>query len=167
MDLVFDGPPRFSSLQQGTDIKALLMRLHNEIVRGLNAGEEYLPLFVERTTDEGEAVLDAEGWCHGFVHGMNLRMDTWMDSIQGGELGRLLHPILTLAADGEGLFGEAAFACDAGAYSELSDLIPTTVEAVYAYWHYGEGLGPERAELCPCGSGESFNTCCGGRRTLH
>ena len=160
LGIVFDGQPRFDDTDQSSDITDLVMRFHETVADDLYQGHHFLPLFSEMVTGDGAQQLHPGGWCRGFIAGMNLRKDEWLGRLDN-DLGRLVSPIIALAVDQS---SETPQELNEELRGELVDRVPECVGAIHAYW---QGV-LEREYKCPCGSGRTFDQCCGkGSRTLH
>ncbi len=134
MPLVFAGDPDFADARQAEDIMGLLMRMHNSIASTLQAGTEYQPL-LPQSEDIEDADSVAEGWCRGFMMGMSLRGEQWMEHLEG-DLGNMLFPIIALAGEPPDFSSEEdpIEPISAEEMTDLCDMLPDSVAAVYAFW---------------------------------
>jgi uncharacterized protein len=162
------------------DFLSLIMRHWNTIVDTLQSGEVYLPLLLE---DEN-GITHANDWANGFLRGMELRKEYWVDLLDDEEAGGSLVPIFTLANEHNPDPSMRPYSEPVSA--ELREtLILNAAAGMNKVYHYFEAqrlLGTEslsnmttfrrtmpkigRNESCPCGSGRKFKHCC-GRTTLH
>jgi len=93
---VFGGPMdetcEFDSLDQANDILGLISRNWNIIAGTLYADEPYLPMMFEN--DEG--VATGNDWARGFMRGVEMRREAWVDLIASDEYGGSILPMLML-----------------------------------------------------------------------
>jgi uncharacterized protein len=159
-----DGEPEFENVEQAQSIIDLIMVRYNEILhrlQGQAVGIE--PLFWE--TSAGDVV--AGDWAEGFMDGVALRKDAWRPLFQSDEGAALLAPILAFVHDpDDDAVPEGTADERAELHAAAVDLIPSTVEAIDAFWKARQ-RPPRRApktgrnDPCPCGSGRKYKRCCG------
>jgi uncharacterized protein len=163
----------FTSLDEANEILGLLMRHWNTIAGTLIKGEVYVPLLLE------DEVGTAQGndWARGFMHGVDMRNDSWAGLIEDEEHGGCILPMMMLCHE----------------HDEDPEMRPETITpekretvivhmaaglmGAYRYFRKrGQGrVGttfesePRRSaskvgrnEPCPCGSGKKYKKCCGG-----
>lgn len=176
LSLIWGGDaPTFMSADEATTIVATLMRHRSETLRKI-ADDAFAPVL---WTDRDGKIVAAD-WAEGFVQAVRLRMDAWRPIFAARRNARFLAPILWHCRDKEGraLLGLGP-AADDGLVEAVTELIPSSVKAIAAYWRGRAGrsfttLSPAshgeahrvgdkigRNEPCPCGSGRKFKRCCG------
>ena len=157
------GERRFSSMEQAQHVLGLVMRLYNQIVTDLNAGQQITP------SDADDD--DIELWCAGYLHAAHMD-DVWL----ADERGTLfLFPMAVLAGEVD-LVGEQDSAGNvikdpAPQVRRCRDALDETVHEANQYWtawrrksvaapiaSRSQKVG--RNEPCPCGSGLKFKKCC-------
>jgi uncharacterized protein len=158
------GEPEFENVEQAQSIIGLIMVRYNEILhrlQGQAVGIE--PLFWE--TSAGDVV--AGDWAEGFMDGVALRKDAWRPLFQSDEGAALLAPILAFVHDpDDDAVPEGTADERAELHAAAVDLIPSTVEAIDAFWKARQHP-PRRApktgrnDPCPCGSDRKYKRCCG------
>jgi uncharacterized protein len=149
--------------------------MHNDIADALGVGEEFGPLMLESTLQSGETVVDAQGWCWGFMEGMRSQFDAWEPYLDA--LNELVVPIAVLARVGGDDPELQKLLEDEQKIAQLTDGIAESAAAIYAY---GRSIadGPRlpfrrqtakvgRNDPCPCGSGKKYKKCCGADTSLH
>jgi uncharacterized protein len=171
MPLVWGGEePEFETTDQAQDIMGLIMRLNNDISGDLHGDGEFGPLFTERTLEDGSTITMAQGWCEGFVRGMQLQPGAWRDEA----LNEALMPIVILSETLEDPKIEALLD-DAEAVQTMADTVPDAVVRIHSYLRQQASTArtvrrsqPKvgRNDPCPCGSGKKYKKCCGAQ-TFH
>jgi uncharacterized protein len=182
--------PAFSSEQEATSIIALLMRHYHQVQLGMREASppDYAPLFLfSQHNVEQPWVSD---WCHGFIAGVHLRTDAWLDVIRhegDGAMLDLIYAMTILAppdfekrpADdevGEDEVDQTSIAMRRMAHDALDDyrahfdpLAGWDVLLETCVMHLRDHLlHPNKVNVCPCGSGKVFTECCGSsNRQLH
>lgn len=170
----------FASQQELQDFLNLVMRHRNVVAHTLHSGDVFLPLLLE---DE-QGVADANDWAQGFMRGVALRNEDWLELFDDEEHGGSLVPILALAhehhPDPEMRPYDAPI--DAERREQLIVFVAAAVPAIYRYFEphrrlaarsarenasYGRAM-PKigRNDPCRCGSGKKYKQCC-GKTTLH
>lgn len=122
------GEPAFIDAAQGEQLTGLMQRLHDDIAATLAARRDFEPLVVE-VEEEGETVEAHEGWCFGFMLGVELHTELW-EGLPKDEQ-ELVLPMAQLAL----LYSEEEMEMDEDEYLDWLDLIPGAVMGLYAYWH--------------------------------
>lgn len=122
------GEPEFLDAAQREQLTNLMQRLHDDIAATLAARRDFEPLVVE-VEEEGETVEAHEGWCFGFMLGVELHTELW-ESLPKNEQ-ELVLPMAQLAL----LYSEEEMEMDEDEYLDWLDLIPGAVMGLYAYWH--------------------------------
>lgn len=166
----------FDSLDEASDILALMMRHWNDIAATLSKDEVYLPILL---ADEN-GVAHGNDWARGFMRGVGLRHDAWAELFADEDHGGCVLPILMLyhehdedpAMRPKPISAEqrekiiqyvAAGLLEAYRYfrpSRQADASTTAPETQHAKSKIG------RNDPCPCGSGKKYKRCCGGA-TVH
>lgn len=122
------GQPDFADEQQRAHMTSLLQRLYSEIVSTLAARRDFEPLVIE-TEEEGELLEAYEGWCFGFMHGVEEQQALWDELPQNEQ--SLVAPMAQLAL----LYSDEETDMDDEEYEGWVELIPGAVMGLYAYWH--------------------------------
>jgi len=164
----------FENIEHANQILGLLMRRWNTIAGALYRDEIHVPLIFE--DEKGE--LRGSDWARGFVRGMHMRHDGWIELANDEERGGCLVPMMMLCHE----------------HDEDSDMRPEPIAPeqreqviafmaaglveAYKYFREQRGAGTEtllehqslrrstrkigRNDPCPCGSGKKYKKCCGG-----
>ena len=118
----------FGQANPPAEISTLLLRMYQEIAAELEAVAPFEPMVIEEEEDNGENIEIYDGWCFGFMLAISDHEDIW------GELPKaqqsLLEPIATLA-----LLREEELDMDEEEYAGWVELLPGSVNGLYAYWH--------------------------------
>ncbi len=122
------GKPRFSDSAQQQRIEELVHRLYAEVEQTLEDGGEFEPLAVE-VEEEGGEVVAYEGWCFGFMLGVESCQAEW-DKLSGDDEG-LLAPMAQLAL----LNSDEEPSMDEDEYEQWVELLPGAVLGLYQHWH--------------------------------
>jgi uncharacterized protein len=167
--------PQFESAEQGQEIMALIMRMHNDIADALQIGEEFGLLLLENTLESGETVVVAQGWCWGFMEGIRLKYEAWEPHLD--MINELTVPIAVLARLGDDDPELQELLDDQQKIAELTDAIAESAAAIYDYSRSIADEPPQpyqrqaakvgRNDPCPCGSGKKYKKCCGAAGSLH
>jgi len=113
--------PAFADEEEARRMTDLMLRLYNEIAVTIASGRPFEPLVVEEE-DEGEVFEVYEGWCFGFILGVELHQSHWEGLPK--EQQSLMAPIAQLAL----LASEEE-------YRAWVELLPGAVAGLYAFWH--------------------------------
>lgn len=122
------GQPDFAGDNDRQRMTSLLHRLYNEIVSTLKARRDFEPLVIE-TEDQGEILEAYEGWCFGFMLGVEEQQTLW-DELPKNEQN-LVAPMAQLAL----LVSDEETDMDDEEYDSWVELLPGAVMGLYAYWH--------------------------------
>lgn len=122
------GEPKFTDEAQQQHLQGLMLRLNSDLEASLKEGLDFEPLAVE-VEEEGEAVVAFEGWCFGFMLGVETCQAEW-DKLPKGEES-LLAPMAQLAL----LNSDEEPEMDDEEYESWVELIPGAVLGLYSYWH--------------------------------
>lgn len=123
------GEPEFADEAQRQRLSAMLEAMRNEIAETLRRRELFEPMVVEME-EEGLLVESYEGWCYGFMLGVEQDPQQWLDlpaSAQG-----LLAPMARLALLADEEEGEEMSEEE---YTQWVELIPGAVLGLYDLWH--------------------------------
>ena len=170
----------FANQHELEDFVDLIMRHWNAITHVLHSGDVFLPLLLE---DE-QSHTPANDWAQGFMRGMALRNEEWLELLNDEQHGGLLVPILALAHehDPDPKMRPYAEPIDAERREQLIVGVAAGVTAIYRYFEPHRRLPARparesatyrrampktgRNDPCPCGSGKKYKQCC-GKVTLH
>lgn len=122
------GQPTFADEQQRLRMSSLLQRLYKEVVTTLQARLDFEPLVIE-TEEEGDILEAYEGWCFGFMLGVEQQQALW-DELPHNEQS-LVAPMAQLAL----LYSDEETDMDDDEYDDWVELMPGAVMGLYAYWH--------------------------------
>jgi uncharacterized protein len=124
------GEPRFEDPKLERRMQELLLRLYADITETLRRRRDFEPLVIE-TEEDGETLESYEGWCYGFMLGVDQHEAEW-DALPKSEQA-LLVPMAQLSL----LAGEEEEEMSEDEYAQWVELIPGAVMGLYAYWHRG------------------------------
>jgi uncharacterized protein len=181
--------PSFDTEQQAQQIVALLIRHHHQVQVGMRetSPPDYAPLFLFSEHSDMPWVSD---WCHGFIAGVHSRSDAWLAQLKhesDGAMLDLIYAMTVLAPPdfehrpandelGEDEVDQTSIAMRRMVHEALDDyrahfdpIAGWEVLLEVCVMHLRDHLlHPNKADLCPCGSGKVFTDCCGSRnRQLH
>ena len=122
------GEPEFADDAERQHMVGLMRRMHDDIDETLKLGRDFEPLAVE-VEENGVDVVAFEGWCFGFMLGVETCQDEW-DSLPKDE-GNLLAPMAQLAL----LNSDEEPEMDDEEYEQWVELLPGAVMGLYSYWH--------------------------------
>ncbi|MDH5785677.1 MAG: YecA family protein [Chromatiales bacterium] len=122
------GEPNFVDEAQQQQMLGLMRRLCRDIEVTLQTGRDFEPLAVE-IEENGMIVVAYEGWCYGFMLGVESAQDVW-DTLPKDE-GNLLAPMAQLAL----LNSDEEPEMDEDEYEQWVELLPGAVMGLYSYWH--------------------------------
>lgn len=126
------GEPHFADEAERARMGELMRRLHADIHSTLEHGKSFEPLVVEME-EEGELLEVYEGWCYGFMLGVEMNQAHWDALSKDDEM--MLAPIAQLALLGS----EDEPEMDESDYDAWVELIPGAVMALYRRWHGAGG----------------------------
>lgn len=162
--------PEFESHAQAERVLELVMRLYNQVVTAVNAGEPE-PLFVGDA--EGKVTV-VDLWAGGFLAGVSRFAEPWWVQLMQEQPERLAPLLMYGTEDGldfleeqpEDLQDAIKRAPDAImlALNGLCEyLVPLRGQAARERAHTFRRAEPKvgRNDPCPCGSGKKFKSCCG------
>ena len=151
------------------------------IAEALQSGDVFLPLLLE----DDDGIAHANDWAHGFMRGMALRQEDWVELLEDEDHGGSLVPILALAHehDPDPSMRPYQEPMDADRREQLIVGIAAGVTALYRYFEPRQRMQADRrgsgklptAVLsrrlgamirAPAGPGKKYKQCC-GRPTLH
>lgn len=122
------GQPAFADESQKQHMTSLLQRLYNEVASSLQVRRDFEPLVIE-TEEDGETVEAYEGWCFGFMLGVEQQQGLWDELPQNEQ--NLVAPMAQLAL----LYSDEEAEMDEEEYDGWVELLPGAVMGLYAYWH--------------------------------
>ena len=125
------GQPHFADEEQAKQMTDKLVRLYDNIEATLREGYPFEPLVVEEE-EEGEIFEAYEGWCFGFMLGVEEQEEQWSPLPKDAQA--LLAPMGQLAlltSDEE----EEEPDMDEAEYEDWVELLPGAVTGLYAFWH--------------------------------
>ena len=122
------GQPDFADEEERQRMSSLLQRLFDDVVTTLAARRDFEPLVIE-TEEDGEVLEAYEGWCFGFMLGVEERQELW-DELPKNEQN-LVAPMAQLAL----LYNDEDTDMDDEEYDGWVELLPGAVMGLYAYWH--------------------------------
>jgi uncharacterized protein len=164
----------FDSVEELQEFVDLLMRHWNNIAQTLSSGEIFLPFLQE----DDDGVVCANDWACGFMRGVEMRHEAWLELFNDEEHAGPLVPILAL-------FHEHDPDPEMRPYKEpvsaelREELIVGAAAAVTILYKYfaphrrraataRDTIPPHRKQSkigrndpCPCGSGKKYKRCCG------
>jgi len=123
------GEPSFADAAQRERMHGLMRRLYRDIEAALKVGRDFEPLAVEIEEEDGTVVVASEGWCFGFMLGVDCFQEEW-DSLPADEKN-LLAPMAQLAL----LNSDEEPEMDDDEYEQWVELLPGAVLGLSSYWH--------------------------------
>ena len=175
-----DAEDVFASLDEANELVGLMMRHWNTIVAAVESEEIYLPLILERESDDEGARPEGHRWARGFMRGVHLRRESWSVLINDEEHGGAILPMALLAGEVDEHFLDRPM--DPERNLELLNHLAAGLHAIRLYFEpirlANAALLDEesdeartvrrgmpkvgRNDPCPCGSGKKFKQCCSG-----
>lgn len=165
----------FSSTEDANSFLGLLMRHWNAVAAQLHSKEVYVPLLAE---DE-QGIEHANDWAKGFLHGMMMRKQSWIELLNDKDHDGLLLPIFALANEHhlDPKMRPYKEPLSAGRRDQLIAALVAGVMLIYDYFgparrsenraaleshtYRREKAKIGRNDLCYCGSGKKYKKCCG------
>jgi uncharacterized protein len=161
----------FTSLDEANEILGLMMRHWNDIAGTLFKGEVYVPLLLE--DEDGMA---HGNWARGFMRGMGMRHDGWLELVNDEEQGGCMVPIFMLHYEHD---TDPKMRPKPISPEQREDVIVHMAAGLlqaYRYFraHRQAKAGARTSEFrrnapkvgrndpCTCGSGKKYKKCCGG-----
>ncbi len=123
------GEPRFADEEQAMQMTDKLVRLYDSIEATLREGHPFEPLVVEEE-EEGETFETYEGWCFGFMLGVEEQEAQWNPLPKDPQA--LLAPMGQLALLTS---DEEEPDMDEAEYEAWVELLPGAVAGLYTFWH--------------------------------
>lgn len=162
----------FDSLDEANDILALIMRHWNDIAATLAKDEVYLPILLE---DEN-GVTHGNDWARGFMRGVGLRRDGWVELLADKDHGGCMIPILMLYHEHDEDPAMRPKPISPEQREKITEYLAAGLLGMYRYFRQhaqpdATTRAPEprrtnrkvgRNDPCPCGSGKKHKRCCGG-----
>lgn len=177
--------PSFASIEQANHIMQLVMRYYNGVLDAIG-NDNFAPLFYTLAQPDGSEFFDAEGWSEGFMRGVYLFSEPWMDIFEKHRM--LIAPMVLLGTES----GWETLEKSEDSKQATQDAYESIAGAVVLLFDYfreqrkammqqvgGQAVRVEavrmsatsfkvgRNEDCPCGSGKKFKKCCGAPPTVH
>jgi uncharacterized protein len=90
-----EGACEFEPLEDANAILSPMMRHWNTIAGTLHAGEPYLPVLLE----DDKGLAQDNDWVQGFMRGVELRRESWVDLITSEEHGGSILPMMMLCRE--------------------------------------------------------------------
>ena len=163
-----DFEPEWESEEEFQSILLLMTSIMNSNIETLmNRPERFEPFFNEHFSD-GKTFTIVDEWCEGYMRGVSLAQDLWMEA--GFEMEVLLLPIISFTEEGEWRGHDFT---DDVKVKNLQNAVCNNAREIHAYWlALRENLKPAvstvqrqtprigRNEPCPCGSGKKYKKCC-------
>ena len=167
----------FSSLDEANEFFGLMMRHWNDIAGTLFGGEVYLPLLFE---DE-DGITPGNDWACGFMRGVGMRNEGWVELINDDKHGGCLLPMMMLCHEHD---QDPAMRPDPISPEKRKEVIVMMAAGLLGAYRYfrkhreayeGTTFAPKprrnvsktgRNDPCPCGSGKKYKRCC-GRATVN
>lgn len=161
----------FDSSDQAAEILGLVMRHWNtiasELFRTLEKDDVYLPVLLE----DADGLAHGNDWAHGFMHGVQLRPDSWQELIGNNEFGGSILPIMILTHEHD---PDPAMRPPEITPEKRDELLQSMIAGLTLIYRYFEPhrrstvqmplrrQEPKvgRNEPCPCGSGRKYKHCC-------
>jgi uncharacterized protein len=184
--------PRFESVEEANHIIGLVMRYYNMTVSEIEK-ERFEPLFLEMPQRDGSLFFDAEGWCEGFMFGVDLLPEHWQSVVQQQPV--LIEPMILLGTENGLQILEGEEGDDPQKIREIYETIPVAIVALREFFlpqrereiaaimrsvdqgkpkgfgstrsAQNHGSKVDRNDPCPCGSGKKYKKCCGMGERLH
>lgn len=179
------GEGSFENLEEAQTVMSLLMRHWNwvatELLKTLSDHEYvYDPILME----DSDGMTFGNEWAIGFLRGLMMRREDWLELMQDEEKGGVLIPMMMLAHEHDEDPEMRPEPIDAKRRTDL--IIPSMIgfiNSIYAYFEPYRRRGhlldrdagkinvPSRNALCSCGSGKKYKRCCGKNegwsKTIH
>jgi uncharacterized protein len=163
----------FDSLEDANEFLGLMMRHWNDIAGTLFGGEVYLPLLFE----DNDGIKSGNDWACGFMRGIGMRNEGWVELINDDKHGGCLLPMMMLCHEHD---QDPAMRPDPISHEKREEVIVMMAAGVLGAYRYfrkhretyvGTTFAPKprrnasktgRNDPCPCGSGKKFKRCCCG-----
>ena len=163
----------FSSLEDANEFLGLMMRHWNDIAGTLFGGEVYLPLLFE----DKDGIKAGNDWACGFMRGIGMRNEHWVELINDDKRGGCLLPMMMLCHEHD---QDPAMRPDPISPEKRKEVIVMMAAGLLGAYRYFRKhreayacatFAPKprrnvsktgRNDPCPCGSGKKYKRCCGG-----
>ncbi len=176
----------FEATADASEVLGLLIAHWNVIATALMhtlyEPDVYLPVLLE----DSEGVARGNDWATGFMRGIDMHPQSWLELMESNEDSALLLPIMLLAHehDPNPLLRPGIHTAPEKRVEHIQTMIASLTE-IYRYFEPHRAgtemdqsgpvvpqrrVGPKvgRNDACPCGSGKKFKRCCLGTQTsLH
>lgn len=123
------GEPEFADEAERDRMHQLVQRFFDSIAAELESGRPFDPLVAE-VEEEGEILELYEGWCYGFMFGVE--QQEWPELPKGDR--DLLVPIAKLALLHDHDDEDDDLDMDEEEYADWIELLPGAVAGLYRYW---------------------------------
>ncbi len=128
----------FASTAEELEISHLIRGLLRSVEEELREGDRFEPMWYETVDEEGNDVVEPEGWCAGFMRGTQLREARWEALFESEDEHMLVAPILALALyqlpESEDDPMLARLGQDEALRREFMEAIPGAVKQIHLYW---------------------------------
>lgn len=170
-----DDPMVFDSQAQMEHILDLIMRLYNARAGDLLEGVDLYDPVIHTREEDGRKIAVIDGWCTGFMRGVQMDAAAWNPLFQSDEDAALLMPMILYGTEA----GIAQLKENEGLrarHQDLANALGICVISIRDYWlpRRREAAAVRRGapkvgrnDLCPCGSGRKYKKCCGSPERLH
>jgi uncharacterized protein len=170
-----DADNPFDNVQELQECPDLLVRHWNNIAETLSSGEIFMPVLLE----DHDGIVHANDWAQGFMWGVEMRREAWLELFDDEKHQGLLLPILVLfhEHDPNPEMRPSTKPINAEWREKLIVGAAAAVRFIYEYFaphrrvavkaDYDK-FGPLRKQPkigrndpCSCGSGKKYKRCCG------
>jgi len=163
---------KFGSPDEANDMLGLIMRHWNTIAATLLKEKPYLPLLLK---DE-VGVVHGNDWARGFMRGMDMRHDGWVELLDDEQQGGCVIPMMALYHEHD---ADSAMRPEPISPEKREEIIVHMAAGLMGAYRYfrshresNQAIGGAqplsntnkvgRNDPCPCGSGKKYKRCCGG-----
>lgn len=174
LPLVFGGKRAARRHEPPQAIVDLLLRLNSELSLTLFSNHPFEPWIREHQAEEGEPLPVPEGWCMGYLEGVNLYPLEWRRRFfHDTEAQQLLIPIMAFGYIDHDNPEESPRPQSEEEQRELAAVLPDAVRGLFSWWQQQVPARTSqtpvirkdpkvgRNDPCPCGSGKKYKKCCG------
>lgn len=174
LPLIFGGEHEVQKAEPPQDIVSLLLRLNSELSLALFGNHAFTPWIREHPVEQGDPLPVPEGWCMGYLEGVNLYPLKWRRTFfHNDEAQQLLIPIMAFGYIDHDNPEESPRPQTEEEQRELASVLPTAVKGLFSWWREQTPARSKqqptvnrepkvgRNDPCPCGSGRKFKKCCG------
>ncbi len=171
---IFGGQHEVQKSEPPEDIVSLLLRLNSEVSLALFGNHAFDPWLREQPVDEGDALPIPEGWCMGYLEGVNLYpLKQRRSFFHNEEAQQLLIPIMAFGYIDHDNPEESPRPQTEDEQRALANVLPDAIKGLFAWWREQAPARSKqrptvnrdpkigRNDPCPCGSGKKYKKCCG------